>query len=116
MIDLDRDKYISDAEFLNYMDNVFISLLALFEKDLSDNHFRVSLKEWVSKNRKIFFDEVLKIFHKFKRSDPVKWSYVDYKRWVLSGENWTMDLSLGAKKYRTPVNLLCLFGLPKPLK
>lgn len=44
MIDLDRDKYISDAEFLNYMDNVFISLLALFEKDLSDNHFRVSLK------------------------------------------------------------------------
>jgi hypothetical protein len=73
------------------------------------------LKDWVSKNKKQFFDEILKIFHRHKRSDPVKWNYIDFKRWVLSGENWTMDISLGVNKYKMPTNLLCLFGIPKPI-
>jgi hypothetical protein len=45
----------------------------------------------------------------------MKWNYNDFKRWILSGDNWTMDISLGNTKYRTPLNLLCLFGIPKPL-
>jgi hypothetical protein len=45
----------------------------------------------------------------------MKWNYSDFKRWIFSGDNWTMDISLGAVKYRTPLNLLCLFGIPKPL-
>ena len=56
MLDLDQDKSISDAEFLNFMDNCFISLMAALEKDMTDNHFKVCLKDWVSKNKKQFFD------------------------------------------------------------
>lgn len=26
-----------------------------------------------------------------------------------------MDISLGANKYKMPINLLCLFGIPKPI-
>ncbi len=89
--------------------------MVALEKDITENHFRVCLKEWISKNKKQFFDEVLKIFHKHKRSDPNKWNYSDFKRWVLSGENWTMDIALGTRKYRTPLNLLCLFGIGKPI-
>lgn len=44
MLDIDQDKSISDAEFLNYMDNCFISLMAALEKDITENHFKVSLK------------------------------------------------------------------------
>ena len=67
------------------MDNCFISLMATLEKDLTDNNFRNCLKDWVSKNKKTYFDQILVIFNKYKRSDPHKWNYNDYKRWVLSG-------------------------------
>lgn len=59
--------------------------MAVVKKDLTENHFKVSLKDWISKNKKVFFDEILKVYHKYKRSDPNKWNYIDYKRWVLSG-------------------------------
>lgn len=114
-MDLDHDKYITDAEFLNYMDNCLSGLMAALEKEITDQHLKICLKDWLSKNRKIFFDETLKVFHNNKRSDPNKWLYNDYKRWVLSGENWTMDIQLGVKKYRVPLNLLSLFGIPKPI-
>lgn len=96
------------------MDNCFISLMATVEKDISDNNYRVCLKDWVSKNKKSFFDHVIGMFNKYKRTDPHKWNYNDYKRWVLSGDNWTLDAGLGGRKYRVPVNLLCLFGIPRP--
>lgn len=115
MLDLDQDRSISDAEFLNYMDNCFVSLMIALNQDLTDTQFKLCLKDWISKNKKQFFDEILKIFHKHKRSDPVKWNYSDFKRWILSGENWTMDITLGTKKYRIAINLLCLFGIPKPI-
>lgn len=97
------------------MDNCFVSLMAAMEKDLTENQLKLTLKDWISKNKKVFFEEILKIFQKHKKSDPVKWNYSDFKRWILSGENWTMDIALGAKKYRVPLNLLCLFGMPKPV-
>ncbi len=87
--------------------------MACVEKDITDNNFRVNLREWVGKNKKIFFDQIISIFNKYKRTDPHKWNYNDFKRWVQSGENWTLDVSMGGKKYRVPVNLLCLFGIPR---
>jgi hypothetical protein len=87
--------------------------MSIVEKDIIDNYFKVSLKDWMGKNRKVLYDEVLRIFEKHKRSDLDKWNYADFKRWVLSGENWTLDIQIDGKKYRTPLNLLCLFGMPK---
>lgn len=63
------------------------------------------------KNKKKFFDFVIAIFEKYKRSDPHRWNLADYKRWILSGENWTLDFEIGTKIYRMPLNLLCLFSI-----
>ena len=112
MIDLDNDKFITDAEFLSFVDNCFISLMIIAEKQIQDSQFRVALRDWVMKNKKTFYDGVLAAFNKNKKTDPNKWMYADFKRWILSGQNWTLDISLGPHKFRTPLNLLCLFGIP----
>lgn len=57
----------------------------------------------------------MKIFQNNKRSHPEKWNYADFKRWILSGENWTLDITLGGQKLRTPLNLLCLFRIKNPM-
>ena len=44
LFDLDGDKCISDAEFLNFMDNCFVSLMAIAEKDIVDKEFKLMLK------------------------------------------------------------------------
>ena len=82
------------------------------ERSIAENQFRTSLKEWIIKHKKSFFEYVLGIFQKHKKSDPHYWHYNDFKRWVLSGENWTLDIEVGENKFRTPLNLLCLFALP----
>ena len=112
LIDLDNDKSITDAEFLSFIDNCFISLMAIAEKDIPDRQYKMALRDWVMKNKKSFYDGVLATFNKYKRSDPHKWGYADFKRWVMSKENWTLDVSVGVNKYRTPLNLLCFFGIP----
>lgn len=88
--------------------------MAIAEKDITDSQFRVSLREWIMKNKKSFYDQVLGVFNKHKKTDPERWLYADYKRWVLSEENWTLDITLGAHKYRTPLNLLGLLGISVP--
>lgn len=74
------------------MDNCFVSVLNAAQKNIDDHNFRINFKDWVNKHRKQFFDATLRIFEKYKRSDPNYWNMADYKRWVLSGENWTLDL------------------------
>ena len=86
--------------------------MAIAETNIEDKKFKLALREWVMKNKKQFYDAVLEVFNKNKKTDPNKWMYADFKRWVLSGKNWTLDISLGPHKFRTPLNLLCLFGIP----
>lgn len=52
------------------MDNCFISLMTAVQKDIHDQKFKVGFKDWVSKNKKVFYDYVLAVFEKYKRSDP----------------------------------------------
>ena len=93
------------------MDNCFISLNAIAEREIEDKQFKIAYREWIMKNKKGFYDGILAVFNKYKKTDPNKWLYADFKRWILSGENWTLDVSIGVQKYRTPLNLLCLFGI-----
>jgi hypothetical protein len=67
------------------MDNILTSLMSALEKDLTDNYFKVSLKDWIIKNKNGFYQQIINVFNKHKRSDPNKWNYADFKRWVLTG-------------------------------
>lgn len=53
--------------------------------NIEDKKFKIALREWVIKNKKGFYDGVLSTFNKYKRADPNKWLYADFKRWVMSG-------------------------------
>jgi len=62
LIDLDDDNKITKAEFLSYIDNCFISLQFAAEKKIQDEDFALNFKNWVKSNKKIFLQNVLKVF------------------------------------------------------
>lgn len=51
LIDLDNDKYITNAEFLNFIDNSFINLMFTVENSITDTNFKIQLKQWVQNNK-----------------------------------------------------------------
>ena len=57
-------------------------------------NFKIQFTEWVAKNRKKILEHIVGIFKKNLRSDPNRWSFNDYRNWVLSGEHWTFDVEI----------------------
>ena len=59
LIDLDDDKKITKAEFLSFIDNCFVGLIAAAEKQIKDEEFAINFKNWIKANKKVFLEKVL---------------------------------------------------------
>ena len=70
LIDLDGDNYITNAEFLNYIDNSFINLMFTVENSIQDSKFKLQIKEWVKMNKKTLLEKIMEIFKNNLKSHP----------------------------------------------
>jgi hypothetical protein len=67
------------------MDKCFISLMQIAENQTKDANFKIQLREWTNQNNKKITEHIISIFKKNLKSDPERWSFGDYKKWVLNG-------------------------------
>lgn len=76
-----------------------------------DSNFRKSFEDWTIENHGTLDHEMDVMFTTHAQSKPNEWTREDFKRWILEGNQWTIQVEIKGKVFRIPLNLACLFGV-----
>ena len=114
MIQNNYNEHLEKKNFVNYMKKCYdsgiqnISAMGVSE---DKETFKKSLKEWLSTNDDLIVKEIHHIFDANAQVNTEFWTFGDFKRWILSKENWFIYIELNDEKHRIPLHLLCILGI-----
>ena len=84
---------------------------SVLKKTKCSGEFKACYQEWIKRSRHTVVAYAEKIFCDHCQAHEALWTEGDFKRWVLSKNQWTIYFELRGVTYNIPLNLLSLFGI-----